>query len=42
MIANNNALSTGGGICVETDFLESDPICFFQLGYDSLKKSITP
>ena len=36
-IAHNNALSTGGGICIETDFLESDPICFFQLGHDSLK-----
>ena len=31
-IAHNHAKHTGGGICVETDFLESLPICFFQLG----------
>ena len=35
-IAHNIALSTGGGICVETDFLESRPMCFFQLDIDSL------
>ena len=37
-IAHNNALSAGGGICVETEFFESVPIlCFFQLSIDLLK-----
>ena len=31
-IAHNTANHTGGGICVDTDYLESKPICFFQLG----------
>ena len=35
-IAYNNAKRTGGGICIETNFLASRPICFFQLGKDSL------
>ena len=35
-IAHNSANHTGGGICVETDYLESKPICFFQLGRDPL------
>ena len=35
-IAYNNAYHTGGGICVETDYLESKPICFFQVGHDPL------
>ena len=35
-IAYNNAYHTGGGICVETDYLESRPICFFQVGRDPL------
>lgn len=35
-IAHNKARNNGGGIFVQTDFLESQPICFFQLGYRSL------
>ena len=35
-IAHNSATHTGGGICVETDYLKSKPICFFQLGRDPL------
>ena len=35
-IARNHAYNTGGGICVETDYLESKPICFFQVGRDPL------
>jgi hypothetical protein len=35
-IAYNNAYHTGGGICIETDYLESKPICFFQVGHDPL------
>ena len=30
-ISQNTANHTGGGICVDTDYLESKPICFFQL-----------
>ena len=30
-ISHNTAIHTGGGICVDTDYLESKPICFFQL-----------
>ena len=30
-ISHNTAQHTGGGICVDTDYLESKPICFFQL-----------
>ena len=34
IITNNSASNTGGGICVETsDYIESQEICFFQLGY---------
>ena len=29
-IAHNAAYHTGGGICIETDYLESKPICFFK------------
>ena len=36
-IAYNSAYHTGGGICVETDYLESRPICFFQVGRNPLK-----
>ena len=35
-IAYNSAYHTGGGICVETNFLESKPICFFQVGHEPL------
>ena len=38
-IANNSAFHTGGGICVETDYLESQPVCFFQLGSAPLNNS---
>lgn len=38
-IAYNIAYHTGGGICVETDYLESKPICFFQIGRDPLFNS---
>ena len=34
-IAHNRAVSIGGGIAVETNYLESQPVCFFQL-QDSL------
>lgn len=34
-IANNSAENTGGGLCVETsDYIESQEVCFFQLGYE--------
>ena len=33
-ISHNTANHTGGGICVDTDYLESKPICFFQLAND--------
>ena len=36
-IAHNRAISLGGGISVETYYLESEPICFFQLGRESAK-----
>ena len=33
-IAHNSAQSTGGGICVESsDYVDSQEICFFQVGY---------
>ena len=35
-ITKNTADNTGGGICVETEYLESRPTCFFQLGHDPL------
>ena len=38
-ITNNRAIHTGGGISVETDYLQSKPICFFQLAIDPLKNS---
>ena len=38
-ITNNHAIHTGGGISVETDYLQSKPICFFQLAIDPLKNS---
>ena len=38
-IAYNTAYHTGGGMCVETDYLESKPICFFQVGHDPLINS---
>ena len=38
-IAYNKAQSIGGGICVQTDFLESQPICFYQLDHDLLKNN---
>ena len=38
-IANNSAYHTGGGICIETDYLESQPVCFFQLGNAPLNDS---
>ena len=38
-IAHNTANHTGGGISVETEYLESKPICFFQLGRDPLINS---
>ena len=46
-IKHNSAENTGGGICIETsDYIESQEICFFQLGYEvydnfSLIKTIT-
>ena len=30
-ITHSMASHTGGGICVDTDYLESKPVCFFQL-----------
>ena len=33
-IAHNRAVSIGGGISAETYYLESKPICFFQLGHE--------
>ena len=36
-IANNSAVSIGGGISAETYYLESKPICFFQLGHEPLQ-----
>ena len=33
-ITHNTANHTGGGICVDTVYLELKPICFFQLGTD--------
>ena len=35
-IANNSVKHAGGGICVETECLQSKPPCFFQLGYEPL------
>ena len=35
-ISNNEAEHAGGGICVETECLQSKPPCFFQLGYKPL------
>ena len=35
-ITNNRAEHAGGGICVETECLQSKPPCFFQLGYKVL------
>ena len=35
-ITNNRAEHAGGGICVETECLQSKPPCFFQLGYEPL------
>lgn len=33
-IAHNSARNTGGGICVESsDYIDSQEICFFQVGY---------
>ena len=36
-IAHNRAISTGGGISVETYYLDSLPICFFQLSRELLE-----
>ena len=33
VITNNTVEHAGGGICVETECLQSKPPCFFQLGY---------
>ncbi len=38
-ISNNEAEHAGGGICVETECLQSKPPCFFQLGYEPLVNS---
>ena len=35
-VANNSVKHAGGGICVETECLQSKPPCFFQLGYGPL------
>lgn len=35
-ISRNHANHTGGGICVQTDYLQSKPICFFQFAEDPL------
>ena len=35
-ITNNRVEHAGGGICVETECLQSKPPCFFQLGYEPL------
>ena len=35
-IAHNSVRHTGGGICVETECLQSKPACFFQLGHEVL------
>ena len=35
-IAHNTANHAGGGICVETDYLQSKPICFYQFARDPL------
>ena len=37
-ISHNTANHTGGGICVDTDYLESKPICFFQLASDPQRR----
>ena len=35
-ITHNRAISIGGGISAETYYLQSQPMCFFQLGYEPL------
>ena len=37
-ISHNTANHTGGGVCVDTDYLESKPICFFQLASDPQRR----
>ncbi|MGJ8945944.1 hypothetical protein AB9K17_23935, partial [Salmonella enterica subsp. enterica serovar Kentucky] len=36
--SHNRANHTGGGICVDSDYLESIPICFFQLANDPQRR----